>query len=896
MKKNLFPLIFTLIVFCSPALKAQSPDSINYQAIARNVTGAELVNRTISVKFVIHQSMPGGSIVYTDTHPTVITNAFGLFSIYIGQTGGLNTINWGKGPYFLEVDVDTAGANSNYLLMGTTQFVSVPYAFYSNRARIADSALNGPRGDSGARGPMGFLQSGASAGNTPYWNGSNWVLNSSNIFNNGGNVGVGTASPVTPFQVIGKTTTDSLAIIGSNPTIPGNVLMARDGFGDVKWGMPPGLPPGVNGSIPYYNGSWVVNGSNVYDLGGNIGIGTGTPTTPLQVKGKTTTDSLAIIGSNPVIPGDVLVARDPSGDTRWASPLGFAWLLKGNIGTNPAVNFMGTTDNVDVIFKRHNILSGMLDSVNNNTSWGVAALDANTATYNTAVGCQALFANTLGGSNTAVGAEALASNTQGNNNTAVGHGALQNNTAGNNTAVGYNALISCTVGSPNTAVGYLALSTVAGGVNNVAVGNRALQSTTTSQNTAMGSDVMQNNTTGISNTAMGFSAILNNASGSFNTGIGDSALFNNSAGNNAVLGASAMVRNTSGTFNTSVGTQSLYYNTTGNNNTALGWQALAGNTTYGDNTGIGYQALVSNASFSNTAVGSTAMKGNTSGADNTAVGYNALGGANTGSSNNAFGLYALNNNTSGYENTADGVAALQGNTNGAGNTGVGWHALISNVTGFNNTALGYNAGTNSSALSNTTALGNGALATVSNSVVLGNASVTQTQFNGALMPYYTGNYQSGNAGQVLVSQGANTAPQWSSSTYTGAIVNEETIGAVTNTPTAFPTTYNFTKKYAATTIEITLEEPIIVSTMLTSGVIFEVRVNGVPASIGNAKVVYLASMVNTQQNITIYGIWTGLPVGVNTISIVAYTPTGTATGATNNSGGWYPEIIVKESF
>ncbi|MEY3048646.1 MAG: hypothetical protein RL365_684 [Bacteroidota bacterium] len=53
----------------------------------------------------------------------------------------------------------------------------------------------GPAGPTGPQGPAGLLASGSAAGNTPYWNGTQWVLNSSNIFNNGSSIGIGTISP-----------------------------------------------------------------------------------------------------------------------------------------------------------------------------------------------------------------------------------------------------------------------------------------------------------------------------------------------------------------------------------------------------------------------------------------------------------------------------------------------------------------------------------------------------------------------------------------------------------------------------------------------------------------------------------------------------------------------------
>jgi hypothetical protein len=69
----------------------------------------------------------------------------------------------------------------------------------------------GATGIDGAIGATGFLSSGTAAGNTPYWNGTSWITNSSNIFNNGSNVGIGAPAPSYPFHVYGTSVSSYLS-------------------------------------------------------------------------------------------------------------------------------------------------------------------------------------------------------------------------------------------------------------------------------------------------------------------------------------------------------------------------------------------------------------------------------------------------------------------------------------------------------------------------------------------------------------------------------------------------------------------------------------------------------------------------------------------------------------
>lgn len=268
------------------------------------------------------------------------------------------------------------------------------------------------------------------------------------------------------------------------------------------------------------------------------------------------------------------------------------WMLTGNSATDTSYHFMGTTDDVDVVFKRNNLRSGMLSSLN--TSFGVQSLKATQGDYNTAIGRQALTANTTG-----------------NRNTALGNNALLRNTAGyRNTALGHNALIENTVGYSNTGVGL---------------------------------DVMNKNTEGYHNSAFGVSALMNNQTGNENTAVGTHALFTNTSGNfNTAVGAYSLFYNELGIQNVGVGRYSLANNTIGGNNTALGFQSLYFNTTGGANTGIGMMSLSNNTiGHSNTAVGLLSLQNNTEGIYNTALGRNALNDNTVGDNNTALGYNAL---------------------------------------------------------------------------------------------------------------------------------------------------------------------------------------------------------------------------------------------------------------
>lgn len=215
--------------------------------------------------------------------------------------------------------------------------------------------------------------------------------------------------------------------------------------------------------------------------------------------------------------------------------------------------------------------------------------------------------------------------------------------------------------------------------------------------------------TGNSNTANGYRALYSNTTANYNTAIGVNALFHNTIGGE----------------NTATGMGALLFNTAGRGNTANGVEALSQNAEGDYNTAIGHKALSYNKGYQNTASGSSALFSNGSGSANTATGSSSLFTNSDGEYNTANGYRALYSNTKANHNTANGAYTLYSNTVGNYNTASGYSSLFTNSTGNYNSALGYFADVSSPDLNYATAIGSGAKVKTSNTIQLGNDSVTK---------------------------------------------------------------------------------------------------------------------------------------------------------------------------
>ena len=782
MKKSI--LFFFLIL--ENFLFAQSPQGINYQAVARDASGTVLQNQALSVRLTVHM---GGTSnpVYRESH-NVSTNSFGLFTLKIGQPasvllGTFSTINWGTSTYFLQVEVNPGGGFVN---MGTTQFMSVPYALYAEKAGGAtgSNGLNsltvltsepagancvngGSRIETGLDANNNNVLEAGEVSNTAYvCNGSAgspgspgaaglncWDLNGNGVGDAGedtngdsfynaldckgaqgltGNTGVaglncwdlnGNGTGDAGEDKNGDTFYDALDCQGA-PGLTGNTGAAGlncwdlngNGIGDAgedkngdsfydaldckgdsgaqgPMGPPGSLPPGTStGNTTFWDGTqWKVDNNNIYNAGGNVGIGTSTPAAKLDVVG-----TLKVSGGSPG-PGK-LFTSDGTGIGNWRDIA------------------VGTSGNIFNIVSTPTTHTFNLPTANGTNTGQLSNVDW--ASFNNKL--TTVSTNTLTFTGNGTSGSVLDLTTTG-----VTSGTYGSATQSPSFTVDAKGRI--TAASNNTINGLLPTGTA-------------------------GQTLRHNGTNWVAN-----SNIYND--GTY-VGIGTVPTTNKLE----VLGD----------INISAGSVFKIGNTR-----ALGF----GSTTLY----VGDQAGAANTGSFNTFIGYWAGRNNTSAGGQTFIGYQAGEATTTGTWNTYIGLQAGNLGTTATANTSIGYNSGQSNVSGNYNTTLGYQAGYNN-TGSNNTYIGYNAyGT--AGLTNATAIGANASVTASNSLILGNGVNVGI---GTTAPTAQLEVTSGSIAVQANSSSSTLSALYANNTGGGAsarfwngdvIVNNGRLGINTNTPT-----------------------------------------------------------------------------------------------------------------
>jgi hypothetical protein len=705
MKKLLFSLFF-LLTFS--AVMAQAPQRISYQSVIRDANKVVVASSPVGIKISLLQGTATGPAVYVETHSST-TNANGLVSLEIGTgtavSGTFAGIDWSNGSYLIQTETDPTGG-TNYSIPGIAALNSVPYALNAANATKLQRAV----------------------------------------------------------------TINGVAFDGSsNVTIP------------------------ATGAVPYTGATQAV------DLGGY----------DLKVNGVTVGRGKGNEESNTAT-GNEALARNTTGFGNTASGNGaLAYTTTGylNTASGNAALYQNTTGSYNMASGFGALISNTTGS--DNTASGPLALISNTTgDANSAIGANALSANTTGSKNTAIGNEANVGSGALTNATAIGASAIVD--ASNTIQLG-NTDVTKVITSGTLTAGTVTYPRAHGAANQVlttsgtgtltwATPSGGVPYTGANQGVDLGAyDLKVNGLTvgrgsgNIStNTASGNSALVSNTTGSENTAIGNQADVGSGALTNAAaIGAGAKVNAsntiqlgntdvtkviTSGTLTAGTVTYPSVHGaanqvlTTSGTGT-LTWATPSGGVPYtGATQGVdlgAYDLKVNGLTVgrgkgneeSNTATGNEALASNTTGSFNTASGQAALNTNTTGNFNTATGNEALVSNTTGSFNTASGQSALNVNTTGSNNTASGNYALSENTTGSNNTAIGNEANVGSGTLTNATAIGAGAIVSASNTIQLGNTSVTKVITSGTLTAGTVTypNVHNTIAGQVLTTNASGVA-------------------------------------------------------------------------------------------------------------------------------------------
>ncbi len=436
MKKNISIL---LLLFLGFTTWAQFPEAINYQAVVRDASGNILPNQSVRFRLSLLRGSASGTVIYSETHLKT-TNANGLATLAIGQgtvvSGTFTSIDWNSALYYVKTEMDPAGGTA-YQVMGTTQFLSVPYAEY---AKVAGNGV-----------------SSGTSGQTLRNSGTGW-LPDGNLTNDGTKIGIGTASPDNSSILEVKSTTKGILLprmlaaqrLAIASPAEGLTVYQTDGVsgyyvktaaGWILLGGSNLTGSGVNGHVAFWTGAGSLSSNSGLfwdNTNGRLGLGTSSPLYQLSLTGSMnlpqTTATTGVI----------------------------------NISGNRFIHAYGT-DNTFL-----GASSGNFSLTNSgNTGIGKDALHSLTSGEGmTAVGYYALRTQTAGFGNTAVGYNAGLMNSTNSFNTYIGSNAGAENTKTYGTFLGYFAG-SNNDGSSNTFVGSYAGSNNLTGMNNIFIGSSA---------------------------------------------------------------------------------------------------------------------------------------------------------------------------------------------------------------------------------------------------------------------------------------------------------------------------------------------------------------------------------------------------------------------------------------
>jgi len=165
--------LLCLKLICLLGFTALAQDAIRYQGVAYGSDNLPISSTAISVQFTVIQGSISGPEVHSENH-RIITQSDGSFVALLGRGNPSGTsfsdIDWIQGRHFLNVGIDINNG-IEFQNMGTTEFLSVPYAFHARVAQYGPRGYRGFRGDTGPSGADGDVGEMGLPGSDVPWNG-----------------------------------------------------------------------------------------------------------------------------------------------------------------------------------------------------------------------------------------------------------------------------------------------------------------------------------------------------------------------------------------------------------------------------------------------------------------------------------------------------------------------------------------------------------------------------------------------------------------------------------------------------------------------------------------------------------------------------------------------------
>jgi hypothetical protein len=143
--KTILSFLLALCVSIPSFVLAQGvPQKMNYQAVARTADGVVIADKEVGLRIAIVSSDNMERPVYAEEH-LVTTNKLGLMNLQIGTgevlEGSMETIDWGGSAHYLKIFLDADNID-RFIEMGTSQLLTVPYAFYAERSGSSEAGGN----------------------------------------------------------------------------------------------------------------------------------------------------------------------------------------------------------------------------------------------------------------------------------------------------------------------------------------------------------------------------------------------------------------------------------------------------------------------------------------------------------------------------------------------------------------------------------------------------------------------------------------------------------------------------------------------------------------------------------------------------------------------------------